>query len=209
MSGVKAKETRMKSTVLGAVTICAGVPLLPLGVGTATALADTTTPSTDTSDRAISFAGIVLVKTAAAPHLNLAIASDNSQAVAEGIGFGNLAIASNNSFDGAGGLLLNTAIADNNSQAISGLSLEIGGTAIARNGSNASSVGGHFNTVSVTNNSRATLRSESNNTVTASDGSTADISGNANTVTARCGGTAVFSAQSNQVTTSGSCGGMS
>lgn len=55
--------------------------------------------------------------TAQSEGLNLAIASNNSQASASGIGIGNIAIATNNSYAASGGLLLNTAIADDNSTA--------------------------------------------------------------------------------------------
>lgn len=90
------------------------------------------------SDLAISFGGISLVKTgkitAQSEGLNLAIASNNSQASASGIGIGNVAIATNNSYAASGGLLLNTAIADNNSTAFAALGLETGNTALARKG---------------------------------------------------------------------------
>lgn len=192
----------MKKTVLGAVTICAGAPLLALGVGAATASADTTGPSTDatteqTNDRslAISVSGIPLVRTGSSTAVstfgNLAIAYNNSQAGAL-FGIGNVAIATNNSVAGTFGNL-NTAIADNNS------------TADAL---------GNFNFVRATNNSRAGATG-SFNTVTANDGSTADIRGDANRVTARCGGSVidpfdstpdtVSSAQSNRIVTSAPC----
>jgi hypothetical protein len=214
MRGVKVKETPMKKTVLRTVTICAGAPLLALGVGTATAWADTTEPSTDTTTTeqtadgglAISWGGFTLVQTgnSTAQTLgpSLAIASNNSHAAAGG--GGNLAIATNNSYAGASGLL-NTAIADNNSEAQAGFGSSTGNTSIARDGSTARVESGNFNTVRATNNSSATSRIGSNNTVTATDGSTADISGDANRVTVRCGGSVVFEAQSNQIVTSVPC----
>jgi hypothetical protein len=162
---------------------------------------------------AISFGGISLVQTgqstAQSSGLNLAIASNNSQAIAGGIG--SFAIATNNSYAAAAGGLLNTAIADNNSQ-VHALSLGIGNTVTARNGSVAINTGGNFNTVSATNNSVARVASGNRNTVTASDGSSAvvdtnrfDLTSNDNTLTVRCGGSVTLTAQSNQTVTSGTC----
>jgi hypothetical protein len=221
MRGAKVKETPMKKTVLGAVTMCAGAPLLALGVGTATAWADTTEPSTDPSTTqqsndgslAISVGGITVVQTgnstAETWGPNLAIAYNNSHAQAFGIG--SLAIATNNSYAGTGaGGFLNTAIADNNSDAVAGWGFpSSGNTSIARDGSYANSggnfgSGGNFNRVTATNNSSASANGNFN-TVTANDGSTADISGDTNTVTARCGGSVVFSAQSNKIVTNAPC----
>lgn len=203
----------MKPTVLGTVTICAGAPLLAFVVGTATALADTTPPSTEahateqTADGglAISLGGISLVQTgnneAFTYGPNLAIAYNNSQAGAIG-GFGNVAIAGNNSYSAAAGIL-NTAIADNNSDASAGYT-GIGNRAIARNGSSAGSYDGNFNTVRATNNSSAQIYIGSFNTVTATDSSSAILSGDANRVTARCGGSVEFSAQG-QIVTNAPC----
>src|SRR5262245_31091940 len=104
MLGVKVKETPMKKTVLGAVTMCAGAPFLALLVGTATASADTSaTEPTNDGSLAISVGGIPLVKTGSSEAFtlgpNIAIAYNNSQAGAMGIG--NVAIATNNSYSAA------------------------------------------------------------------------------------------------------------
>jgi hypothetical protein len=201
----------MKKTVLGAITMCAGAPLLALGVGTATAWADTSPTDTGTPQEttdgglAISASGLTLVQTgnstAATLGPSLAVAFNNSQASA--LGIGSVAIATNNSGAAASGIL-NTAIADNNSGAVAGFPFGIGNTAIARDGSTAQALAGNFNTVRATNNSFA--RAVGNiNSVTAIDSSEVDISGDANTVTARCGGSVVFSAQSNQIVTNAPC----
>ena len=199
----------MEKTLIGAVALCAGAPLLALGLGSATAWADTSATPVSHRDLAISFGGISLVKTgkstAQSEGLNLAIASNNSQASASGIGIGNVAIATNNSYAASGGLLLNTAIADDNSTAFAALGLETGNTAVARNGSTANSAGSSFSTVKATNNSSARSFGSFNN-VTADDGSTAEVAeGNANTVAARCGGKVFLMAQSNKVVTSAPC----
>jgi len=197
----------MKKMELAAVTMCAGAPLRALGVGTATAWADTNT-ATDTinalqridpNDVAISFSGIPLVKTgnstADSSGPSLAIASNNSRAYAHGVG--NLAIATNNSSAAANFPYhyepsdLNTAIADNNSGLIAGAPGN-GNTAIARNGSTAVVIYGDFNTVRATNNSDVYITTANTNTVTASDGSNVEFSGDANTVTARCGGSVLY-----------------
>jgi hypothetical protein len=165
------------------------------------------------ADVSVSFGGLPVAddggpSTARSEGLSLAIASNNSQAVAGGIG--SFALASNNSYAGATGLLLNTAIADHNSQAISGVGLQTGNTVTARNGSSASSAGGNFNTVSATNNSVARAVNGNRNTVTASDGSSAVVeswgtTASDNTLTVRCGGSVTLTAQSNQTVTSGTC----
>jgi hypothetical protein len=97
MRGVKVKETPMKKTVLGAVTMCAAAPLLALGAGTATAWADTTAPSTgpsatqQTTDGglAISAGGLTLWQsgnsTAQTLGPNLAVAFNNCSADASGV----------------------------------------------------------------------------------------------------------------------------
>ena len=148
--------------------------------------------------------------TAATSGLNVAYASNNSEAVAWGPGFGNLAIATNNSDAAAGSYLLpgsfNTAIADNYSSAHS--LVGIGNTAIARDGSKADAIGiGSSNVVSATNNSVAAAGGGSFNRVTATDNSTAitELNGSANLITARCGGSVTLSAQSNQIVTSAPC----
>jgi hypothetical protein len=149
--------------------------------------------------------------TAATSGLNFAYASNNSEAVAWGPGFGNLAIATNNSDAAAGAYLivpgsLNTAIADNDSSAYS--LAGIGSTAIARDGSKAEAVGiQSFNFVRATNNSYAAAAAGGFNSVTASDNSTAttDRYGSANLITARCGGSVTLSAQSNQIVMSAPC----
>jgi hypothetical protein len=203
----------MKKAVLGAVTICAGAPLLALGVGTATAWADTTERSTDTSATeqtndgglAISVGGITVAQTghntAYTFGPSLAIAYNNSEAGA--VGVGNVSIAGNNSYAAADGLL-NTAIAVNNSDASAGYS-GIGNTAIARDGSSAGSYDGSFNTVRATTNSSAQSYIGSLNTLTATDGSTAETDGSANILTARCGGSVILTAQSNKIVTSAPC----
>jgi hypothetical protein len=208
----KVKGTPVNKTVLGAVTICAGAPLLALVVGTANAWADTSPGATDASttepidDRslAISVGGITLVKTGRSEAFTLgpsiAIAYNNSQAGA--MGLGNVAIATNNSYSAAAGVL-NIASADNNSDASAGYD-GIGNTAIARNGSSAGSYDGNFNSASATNNSSAQIYIGSFNTVTATDGSIAILSGDANRVTARCGGSVTLSAQG-QIVTSAPC----
>ena len=103
----------MKKTVLGAVTICVGAPLLTLVVGTANAWADTSPTSTDASaaeetddgSLAISVGGLTLVKTGRSEAFtvgpSIAIAYNNSQAGA--MGLGNVAIATNNSYSAAAG----------------------------------------------------------------------------------------------------------
>ena len=197
-----------------ATVVVAGAPLLALGLGTATAWADTGPTSTDTSatrqtgtrDLAISVAGIPLVKSKSGTSEaftrgpSIAIAYNNSQAGA--MGLGNISIATNNSYSAAAGLL-NTAIADNNSDASAGYS-GIGNTAIARNGSSAGSYDGSFNTVRATNNSSAQVDIGSFNTVRATDGSTALTGGNASVIMARCGGS-VLNAQSHKIVTSAPC----
>jgi hypothetical protein len=168
----------MKKTVLGAVTICAGAPLLALGVGTATAGADTSVTSTDTHTTqrtarggglAISVGGIPLLETGNSSAVtlgpSLAIAVNNSQAGAFGIG--NIAIATNHSEASAafGFGLLNTAIANNNSIASAGLLTGIGNTSIARDGSTAISESGSFNSLRATHSSSAQVFQGSFNTV--------------------------------------------
>ena len=193
----------MKKSVFGTVTICAGAPLLALGMGTATAWADTTESSTDPSTTqqsndgslAISVGGITVVQTgksvATTVGPNLAIAYNNSQAGAL-FGIGNVVIATNDSVAGSFGKL-NAVYADN------------GSTADAL---------GDLNFVSATNNSHAAAGGRFN-TVTANDGSTVEIWGDANRVTARCGGSVidpldsppetVISAQSNRIVTIAPC----
>ena len=202
----------MKPTVLGTVTICAGA-LLALVVGTATASADTTPPSTEahateqTADGglAISLGGISLLQTgnneAFTYGPNLAIAYNNSQAGAIG-GFGNVAIAGNNSYSAAAGIL-NTAIADNKQRRECGLHRYRKHRHRAKR-QLAGSYDGNFNTVRATNNSSAQIYIGSFNTVTATDRSTAILSGDANRVTARCGGSVEFSAQG-QIVTNAPC----
>jgi hypothetical protein len=185
----------MKKTMLAAVTMCAGAPLLALGVGTATASADAgTTEPTNDGSLAISVGGIPLVKTgksvAATLGPNLAIAYNNSQAGAFGVG--NVVIATNNSVAGSFGIL-NAVYADN------------GSTADAL---------GNVNFVTATNKSHAAAGG-SFNTVGAVDGGIVEIWGDANRVTARCGGSVidpfdsppetVMSAQSNRIVTSAPC----
>jgi hypothetical protein len=218
----------MKKTVLGVVTMCAGAPLLALGVGTATGWADTTAPSTGPSDAeqpadgglAISFGGISLWhsgnSTADSFGPSLAVAYNNSNASARGVG--NLAIATNNSGAGAIGAL-NTSIADNYSGA--GNFLGTGNGTNARNNSTAVVGPGDFNSVSASNTGTASAIGYWNsvtannvstadvagigNFVTVNDGSTATVRGNANLVTASCGGSVTLSAQSNKIVTSAPC----
>ena len=168
------------------------------------------------ADVSISVGGVTVAddggpSTAATSGLNFAYASNGSEANAFGPGFGNLAIATNNSDASAGGYLIvpgsfNTAIADNNSsaQSIGG----IGNTAIARDGSKATAFGiGSSNFVSATNNSVAGAGGGSFNRVTATDNSTAitEFNGSLNLITARCGGSVHLSAQSAQIVTSDLC----
>jgi hypothetical protein len=186
----------MNKTVLGVVTVCAGAPLLALGVGTATAWADTnpTSPNTHATAQAakggglaISVGGIKLVQTgnSTAQTLgpNLAIAFNNSSAVAAGLG--SVAIATNKSGAEVTGIL-SSAIAGNNSQASS---FGTGNISIAQNGSTAEVDGGPFNRGIATNNSSVTV----------------NYPGGNNTVTARCGGSVVFGGQSNKIITSAPC----
>ena len=169
------------------------------------------------ADVSVSVGGVTVAddggpSTATTNGFNFAYASNNSRADAFGPGFGNLAIATNNSDASAGGYFLglpgsfNTAIADNHSHArsIAGT----GNTAIARDGSKADAVGiGSFNSVSATNNSVAAAGGGSFNRVSATDNSTAitELNGNANLITVRCGGSVSLSAQSNKIVTSAPC----
>ena len=120
--------------VCPATVVVAGAPLLALGLGTETAWADTSPTSTDTSatrqragtrDLAISVAGIPLVKsksgTSEAFTLGTSIAIAYSDSQAGAMGWEIISIATNNSYSAAAGLL-NTAIADRNSDASAGYS---------------------------------------------------------------------------------------
>ena len=127
-------------------------------------------------------------------------------------GFGNFAIATNNTRHAGAFGNLNTAIADDNSVAIASLNyFSNGNTATAQNGSTAITATGSFTSIKASNNSYAYAEGGNNNTVTATDdGTNIFVNGDAETVTSRCGGSVRLGDEfnkgpSNQTVTSAPC----
>jgi hypothetical protein len=183
------KTVAIANATRSLIAVCAGAPLVALGIGAPSAWADASASPDDTSSSqattngglAVSVSGNTVVQfgnsTATTTGSGIAVAFNNS--TAEASGTGNFAFAANNSTARAIGTE-NRAVAAHSSFALAGLFVGPGdyNTATAVDRSNAIAAAGNFNRATALHSGRADAGLGNHNTATAINSSSARAASN-------------------------------